>query len=99
MIQPVLPEVQLLLQSPSEEETKSAIQIVSTHPSPFEELAIKRTAAMTRIRATLARAKVAKSNRKGVLEGANSLLAVLYQQANEIGMLKAKGFLTGSKEH
>ncbi|GBM60790.1 hypothetical protein AVEN_125453-1 [Araneus ventricosus] len=97
MIQPVLPEVDSLLQSPSHDEAKNAIKIVSTHASPFEELSMRTTAAMTKIRFTLAKAKVTKSNRKAVLEGTTALLAILYEQANAIGTLSSKASLLEAK--
>ncbi|GBM40775.1 hypothetical protein AVEN_177907-1 [Araneus ventricosus] len=97
MIQPVLPEVDSLLQSPSHDEAKNAIKIASTHASPFEELSMRTTAAMTKIRFTLAKAKVTKINRKAVLERTTALLAILYEQANAIGTLSAKASLLEAK--
>ncbi|GBN35897.1 hypothetical protein AVEN_131880-1 [Araneus ventricosus] len=97
MIEVNFPELDTLLCSPTKEEMDSAIKIVSTHSSPFEELSLRTMAAMTKIRTTLSRAKVTKSNKRGVLEGATALLALLYEQANEIGTLNAKVALMEAK--
>ncbi|GBN91926.1 hypothetical protein AVEN_235976-1 [Araneus ventricosus] len=97
MMEASIPDIDTMLNSPSKEELNNAIKIVSTHPSPFEELSLRTMAAMTKIRTTLSRAKVTKSNKRGVLEGATALLALLYEQANEIGTLNAKIALLEAK--
>ncbi|GBM42204.1 hypothetical protein AVEN_174645-1 [Araneus ventricosus] len=86
-----------LLKSPPRAEMGNEIAIVSTHPSPFEKIAKKTSAVLHMIRATLAKAKVAKSHRKSILEGAVCLIAEMNEQAAEIGTLQAKIALLEAK--
>ncbi|GBO04454.1 hypothetical protein AVEN_272490-1 [Araneus ventricosus] len=97
MIELEIPEMGSLLKSPSKEELENEIEIVSTHPSAFEKVAKKTSAVLNKTRATLAKAKVAKSHRQSILEGTVCLIAALNEQAAEIGTLQAKIALLEAK--
>ncbi|GBO09324.1 hypothetical protein AVEN_2999-1, partial [Araneus ventricosus] len=97
MMEVEIPDMESLVKSPPKTESENEIAIVSTHPSPFEKIAKKTSAVLHMIRATLAKAKVAKSHRKSILEGAVCLIADLNEQAAEIGTLQAKIALLEAK--
>ncbi|GBN91930.1 hypothetical protein AVEN_235980-1 [Araneus ventricosus] len=85
-----IPDIDALLKSPQREEEDSEIGQINANPGPYEQVAKKTAGALHRIRASLAKAKVKKNNRKGVLEPTISLIAALNEQAAEIGRLQAK---------
>ncbi|GBN03979.1 hypothetical protein AVEN_20944-1 [Araneus ventricosus] len=97
MMEVEIPDMESLVKSPPKTESENEIAIVSTHPSPFEKIAKKTSAVLHMIRATLAKAKVAKSHRKSILEGAVCLIADLNEQAAEIGTLQANIALLEAK--
>ncbi|GBO42071.1 hypothetical protein AVEN_124519-1 [Araneus ventricosus] len=80
MIQPGPPSIDDLLVTPTEEEIEEGIKIVSTHASPYDEVAKITGQVLSKIRAALAKAETARPQRRLVLEGAISLISTLYRQ-------------------
>ncbi|GBN68075.1 hypothetical protein AVEN_275503-1 [Araneus ventricosus] len=85
-----IPDIDSLLKSPPRGEEDIEENQDSPLSGPYEAIAKKTAGALHRIRATLAKAKVNKNNRKGVLDPTISLIAALNEQAAEIATLKAK---------
>ncbi|GBM50985.1 hypothetical protein AVEN_114633-1 [Araneus ventricosus] len=93
MIQPGPPLIEDLLVSPTEKEIEEGIKIVSTHASPYDEVAKITIQALSKIRAALARAETPRPQRRLVLEGAISLISAIYKQTAELGVLQAEASL------
>ncbi|GBO16057.1 hypothetical protein AVEN_189919-1 [Araneus ventricosus] len=89
-MEPSIPDMDTLLQSPPKEELDIEYEIDSTQTTPFDILAKKTSAVLHKIRAALAKAKVTKNNRKSILDGTVLQIAALNEQTAQIGTLQAR---------
>ncbi|GBN97533.1 hypothetical protein AVEN_125369-1 [Araneus ventricosus] len=81
MMEQEIPDMDSLIQSPSKDEMDNEIEIVCTHPSPFDKVAKKTSAVLHKIRATLAKANAAEI---GTLQARIALLEAKVPEFNAL---------------